>query len=268
MQAPQQESCVYSGRVMHRRLIPFGHHFVYRIFSLYLDLDELPRLNEKLRLFGHNRGRLFSFWDKDHGARDGGPLRPWLEEQLTRAGIDLEGGAVRLLCFPRILGYVFNPLTVWFCHHRDGRLMAILYEVSNTFGEQHCYLIPTPADWQEGQALHQSCEKGFYVSPFIPISGHYRFRVKQPDQRLSLGIRLVMPEGEQLVAIQNGDKGTLDDRSLLTLFFSYPLMTVKVMAGIHWEALKLWRKGATFFKRPKPPSERVSLGGSAAKAAE
>lgn len=252
-------SCVYRGRVMHRRLFPFGHHFVYRLFSLYLDLDEMPLLDQRMRLFGHNRRALFSFHDKDHGQRDGSALRPWIEEHLRQAGIELEGGPVRLLCFPRILGYVFNPLTVWFCHHRDGRLLALLYEVSNTFGEHHSYLLKVPGDHDGGRAIHQTCEKAFYVSPFIPIRGRYRFRVLPPAERLSLGIRLVMPEGDQLVAVQTGERSELSNRALLRLFFSYPLMTVKIMAGIHWEALKLWRKGAQYFKRPKPPQEAVSL---------
>ena len=261
-------SCLYPGRVMHRRLMPFGHHFVYRLFSLYLDLDELPHLDRRFKLFGHNRAALFSFRDADHGARDGGPLRPWIDGQLARAGIDLEGGAVRLLCFPRVLGYVFNPLTVWFCHHKDGRLAALLYEVSNTFGEHHCYLLPVPPDHKAGEPVHQGCEKAFYVSPFIEIRGRYRFRVLPPAERLSLGIRLVMPEGDQLVAVQTGQRAEISDRALAKLFFSYPLMTVKIMAGIHWEALKLWRKGAAYIKRPTPPRETVSVENTLPEAAE
>ncbi len=140
--------------------------------------------------------------------------------------------------------------------------------MSNTFGERHCYLLTVPADWQPGEALHQSCDKAFYVSPFIPIEGRYRFRVLPPGERLSLGIRLVMPEGDQLVAVQNGTRSPLSDRALLKLFFSYPLMTAKVMAGIHWEALKLWRKGATYFRRPAPPEEVVSLESKLPEAAE
>lgn len=253
------ESRLYRGKVMHRRLIPFGHHFVYRVFSLYLDLDELPDLDRQLKLFGHNRPTLFSFWDEDHGARDGRALRPWVERELARAGIELEGGAIRLLCFPRILGYVFNPLTVWFCHHADGSLRALLYEVSNTFGERHCYLLPVVEEQRGGGPIHQSCDKGFYVSPFIPVAGRYDFRVLPPAEKLSLGIRLTLPEGEQLVAVQKGERENLSDRQLLQLFLSHPLMTFKVMAGIHWEALKLWRKGAAYHRRPAPPDEIVTL---------
>jgi DUF1365 family protein len=252
-------SRLYRGKVMHRRLFPFGHHFVYRVFSLYLNLDEIAELDRRLSLFGHNRRALFSFHDRDHGPRDGSPLRPWLEGHLARAGIDLEGGPIELLCFPRILGYVFNPLTVWFCRHRDGSLKALLYEVSNTFGERHCYLLPVAHDWREGQPLNQSCRKGFYVSPFLPIAGEYRFRVLPPQERLSLGIRLTMPEGDQLVAVQTGKRAELSDRALSKLFFSYPLMTAKIMLAIHWEALQLWRKGAAYFKRPAPPADLVGL---------
>ena len=135
-------SSVYFGTVLHQRLRPVRHELSYRVFSLLLDLDEIPALAARLRLFSHNRFNLFSFHDRDHGARRPGPSRLHIEGQLARAGIALDGGAIRLLCFPRVLGYVFNPLSIYFCHHRDGELRAILYEVKNTFGEQHGYLIP------------------------------------------------------------------------------------------------------------------------------
>ena len=151
-------SSLYEGRVMHRRLRPFSHRFDYRVFSLYLDLEELGSLDRKLPFFGHNRFQLFSFHNKDHGGRDGQPLKPWIEGELTKAGIDLDGGKVMLHCFPRILGYVFNPLSTWFCYHSDGRLLAVLYEVRNTFGDKHGYLIPVK-DHEAGKPIVQSCDK-------------------------------------------------------------------------------------------------------------
>ncbi|WP_026988193.1 DUF1365 domain-containing protein [Fodinicurvata fenggangensis] len=252
-------SALYFGQVMHKRLRPFGHRFVYRIFQLWLDLDELPKLGHRLRLFSHNRFNLFSFYDRDHGARDGGALRPWIEARLAEADIDLEGGAVRLLCFPRILGYVFNPLTLWFCHHRDGSLRAVLYEVRNTFGDKHGYLIPVEHSPGPGEALQQSCDKAFHVSPFIPMQARYRFRLPLPDARLSVVIRQSVPEGEQLVAVQSARRQVLSDRKLLRAFFTYPLLTLKVIGAIHWQALRLWLKGASFHRRPQPPVEAVSL---------
>ncbi len=135
-------SCLYVGEVVHQRVRPSRHRLRYRVFSALLDLDELPQLDRRLRLFGHNRLNIFSFLDRDHGDGTGAPLRPWVEHHLERAGIELAGGAIRLLCYPRLFGYVFNPLSVYFCHRADGALAAMIYEVNNTFGERHSYLIP------------------------------------------------------------------------------------------------------------------------------
>jgi hypothetical protein len=252
-------SALYFGEVMHKRLRPFAHRFVYRVFSLWLDLDELPALDRKLRLFSHNRFNLFGFFDRDHGARDGGPLRPWIEAQLEAAGRDISGGRVRLLCFPRVLGYVFNPLTIWFCHRADGTLDSILYEVRNTFGDKHGYLIPLDRPIPAGETLRQACDKGFYVSPFIGPTAHYRFKLAEPTDRLFVAILEDVPEGPQLVATQTGRRSPLSDRTLLGAFFGRPLMTLKVIGGIHWEALKLWRKGATFHRRTPPPERPVTV---------
>jgi DUF1365 family protein len=252
-------SCLYFGRVTHRRLLPFRHRLDFRVFSLYLDLDELPALSRRLRLFSHNRWNVFGVLDRDHGARDGMPLRPWLDARLAEAGIDLEGGPVRLLCFPRLLGYVFNPLTIWFCHHRSGRLAALLYEVHNTFGEQHGYLIPVDPGRAPGAAILQSCDKGFYVSPFIGMTATYHFCLAEPDERLAVVIRQSTPEGQLLIASQTGRRRPLDDATLLRAFLAYPLMTLKVIAGIHWHAFKLWRKGAKLVSRPRAPDNAVTL---------
>ncbi|MCG8442572.1 MAG: DUF1365 domain-containing protein [Caulobacterales bacterium] len=256
MPPPATRSCLYRGRVMHARLRPFHHRFVYRVFSLLLDIDEAPALARRLRLFSHNRWNLFSFHDRDHGPRDGGPLRPWIEEHLARAGVDIDGGPVRLLCFPRVLGYVFNPLSIWFCHRPGGELAAILYEVRNTFGDAHGYLIPVDTARSDG-VIVQSCDKGFHVSPFIEMTGAYDFRLRAPDERLSILIRHHVPEGDLLVARHAGSRAPLRDATLARLFFAYPLMTLKVIAAIHWEALRLWRKGATYVPRPAPPDSDV-----------
>ena len=254
----EDPSCLYFGRVMHKRLIPFRHRLDFRIFSLFVDLDALPRLSRRLRLFSHNRWNVFSFMDRDHGPRDGSALRPWLDTQLNDAGIDLDGGPVRLLCFPRILGYVFNPLTIWFCHHSSGRLTAVLYEVSNTFGERHSYLIPVDAGHEAGKTVRQSCDKRFYVSPFITMNATYHFRLAEPDERLSVLIRQWTDDGELLIAAQTGTRATLRDRSLMRAFISFPLMTLKVIAAIHWHAFRLWRKGATVEPRPDAPADPVT----------
>jgi hypothetical protein len=238
---------LYVGRVMHRRLKPFRHRLDYRVFYCLLDLDRLEALP---RLMPHNRRGLLSFQDRDHGHRDGRPLRPWAEAQLAARGIDLGGGPIRLLCFPRVLGFTFNPLSIYFCHRPDGTLGAIIYEVKNTFGDQHCYVLPVDAS--AGPVTHAQA-KEFHVSPFIGMEGTYRFRIRPPDGKLSVLIRQSDPEGELLVAALTGDRRDLDNGALASAFLTHPLMTLKVVGAIHWEALKLWLKGATFHRRPEPP---------------
>ncbi|MEM7226046.1 MAG: DUF1365 domain-containing protein [Pseudomonadota bacterium] len=253
------KSCLYFGRVVHQRRLPFAHRLDYRVFSLYLDIGEVAQVSRRLRLFSHNRWNLFSFHDRDHGAEDGGDLRSWIDRRLAEAGIDLQGGSVRLLCFPRLLGYAFNPLAIWFCYHRDGRLLAVLYEVRNTFGQKHGYLISVDPARAPGDPVEQACDKGFYVSPFIEMAATYHFRLQEPDERLSVLIRQRITEGEILMASQVGRRQPLDDKVLLRAFFAFPLMTLKVIAAIHWQALKIWRKGAKLQPRPPAPEASVTL---------
>ena len=249
-------SALYHGSVMHRRLRPRRHQLRYRVFSLLLDLDELPALHRSVRLFSHNRFNLFSFHDRDHGAGDGRPLRDWIEGHLRSADPSLCGGPIRVLCYPRILGYVFNPLTVYFCHDASGRLSAILYEVSNTFSERHTYLFPVP----EGAngPIRQSCRKEFYVSPFISVDGRYDFTVVPPGDDLAVVIQESDDEGRLLDASFVGQREALTGSALLRAFVRYPLMTLKVIVAIHWEALKLWRKGVPLHDRPAPPPNAVT----------
>lgn len=251
-------SSLYFGRVMHKRLRPFTHRFVYRSFAMLIDIDELPLLDRRIRFFSHNRPNLFSFFDKDHGERDGTAPRPWIERRLAARGITLDGGSIHVLCMPRMLGYVFNPLSIWFCRHKDGQLKAIVYEVRNTFGEQHSYVEPVASDWQEGDALLQNCDKDFYVSPFIGMTARYDFRLKVPKESLSVVIRQQVPEGEQLIATQKGKRAKLTSLSLVSTLVRYPFMTFKVMGAIHWEALRLWLKGAKLQPRPRQHGEKGS----------
>jgi DUF1365 family protein len=246
-------SCFYDGTVMHRRLRPVAHRFAYRVFSLLADLDELPELARRLPLFSHNRWNVMSFLDRDHGPRDGTPLRPWMERQLSAAGVPGPFGAMRILSFPRLFGYVFNPLSVWFCHRRDGGLAAVMYEVSNTFGEHHCYLMPVSGGRSASAALHQECSKLFYVSPFMPMGTRYRFRLREPAERLQFGITEIGCEGAMMSAVQTGWRVKATPMNALRLLAGHPLMTVKVIAAIHWQALRLWLKGAPLFRRPKAP---------------
>ena len=263
--APDGSSCLYFGRVMHARLRPFSHRFAYRVFSLFVDLDELPDLSSKLMLFSHNRWNLFSLFDRDFGPRDGRPLKDWIEEKLAAGGIELPDGRVRLLCFPRLFGYVFNPLSVWFCYDAEERLVAVLYDVSNTFSEAHGYLFKVAQDREPGQAIEQQCSKKFYVSPFMDMEATYRFRLVEPDARLALRIDQETADGRGFVATHKARQVPLSDLSLLRACFAYPLMTLKVIGGIHWEALHLWRKGARLRPRPAPPALDVTVVGAASR---
>ena len=257
--APSLTSRLFVGRVMHARHRPRRHRFSYRVFWLLVDLDELPQLERRCRLLSINRPGLFSFHERDHGPRDGSALRPWIDAQLARFGLAEEVAKVELLSFPRVLGYVFNPLSLWFCRRADGGLAAVLYEVSNTFGERHGYLIPVAREAARAEVLDQACDKGFYVSPFIGMAARYRFRLRPPGDRLALAIRQSVPEGRVLDATMTAQARPLSDGRLLRLGLTHPLLTQKIMAAIHWEALRIWLKGASYHRRPPAPGEAVSL---------
>ncbi|MDH3307125.1 MAG: DUF1365 domain-containing protein [Acidimicrobiia bacterium] len=253
---------LYVGQVAHNRIRPRRHRFAYRVFWSLLDLDDLDGVAGLSRLFSHNRWNLFSFHDRDHGPRDGSPLRPWIEARAAEAGIDLSGGRVRLLSFPRILGYVFDPLSIWYCENADGQLVAVLYEVHNTFGESHAYLLRVEPGDAVGQAdgpIRHRWDKVLYVSPFIDMTATYDFTMSPPDERLSVAVRETDADGPLFSASMTGRAETINSRTLLRLFVSHPLMTLKVMAGIHWEALWLWAKGAPYRSRPDTPPPLVSV---------
>lgn len=242
---PVARGCLYDGIVVHRRLMPVQHSFRYRVFSMLLDIDQLEAIDEGLNLFSIERFNLFSFMNKDHGRRDGSALRPWIESQLNDRGL-ARPHKILVHCFPRLLGYVFNPLSVYYCYDDQDQCFAVVYEVKNTFGDQHCYVakIDNPDIFQHGS------DKTFFVSPFIDISGHYRFGGHQPGVRYHLKITKYDKLGRELEASQTGSRATLSDGALIKRFFTYPLMTFKVIAGIHVEALRLWLKGAPRFTHP------------------
>ena len=250
------KSGLYLGRVVHRRLRPRKHALRYRTFALLLDLDELPALSARLRLFSHNRFNLFSFFDRDYGF---GPtsLREQVERCAREAGLCLDGGAIRLLTMPRILGYAFNPISLYFCHGRGGELQAILYEVNNTFGQRHSYFIPVEAG--EAAPIRQACAKDFYVSPFIAMEMDYEFTVVPPGEKVSIAIVESDSRGVVLTATQTQHRVEMTDAALARAFFGYPLLTLKVIVGIHLEALFLWAKGMRPLARPPQPRQPVTL---------
>jgi uncharacterized protein len=230
-------SALYPGWVMHQRMRPRQHKFRYRVFAMLLDLDELPELDGYSRMFAWNRFGLFSFQDCDHG--DGRPLRDWLNAELAKAGITADG-ARRVLCYPRILGYVFNPLSVWFCHDEQDALKAIIYEVHNTYSERHSYVLSV----RDGEAVPQhDCAKSFYVSPFLSKDCRYHFRIQPPGEKVAVVIREEEAGAHVLDASFVGMRHAMTDRGLLAMLLRYPLMTVKVVVAIHYEAVRLMLKG-------------------------
>jgi DUF1365 family protein len=252
---------IFFGQVMHRRLRPAVHHFVYPVYFCLLPLSTIEQVGSAL--FSVNRFNLFSFYFADHGARDGSHPLPWIHDLLARNGI-VADGEISLQCFPRVLGFVFNPVSFWFCHRRSGEVIAVLAEVSNTFGERHNYLL-AHADGRaiaDGEVLESG--KVFHVSPFMAVSGYYRFRFfSTPGSRDDPAWRLACIDhaddaGDLLHTALSGRARPLASGALLRAFLSYPLFTLNVVFRIHWQAFRLWLKRVPFFTKPNPPLEETT----------
>jgi DUF1365 family protein len=241
----------YRNQTVHIRYVPFRRAFKYALFQILVDVDRLTELDRGLSLLSVNRGGLFSFHEKDHGPKNGQPLRPWAEALWRAEGIELDGGAVRLLCFPRMLGYVFNPLSVWFGYGPEGELRGVIYEVRNTFGESHAYVAPLPAG-------DHGVDKGFHVSPFMAVEGQYHFALRAPDERFALRIENRVEGRLTHLATLAGERCALTDAVLMQVALGMPFMTLGVTAAIHWQALWLWAKGARYHKKPSPPQRPAS----------
>jgi uncharacterized protein len=242
-------AALYVGEVMHARLKPMGHRFSYRVMSLLIDLDRLEDADRQSPLFGVNRAALYSFNEADHGNRDGSSLRAYAQRCAADHGIDLIGGRVLLLCYPRLLGYTFNPLSVYFCYRADGTLGLLIYEVRNTFGDIHSYALAVKPDEVSDAGVRQQHDKLFYVSPFIEMAMRYYFRVSPPAEDVKLRILETDREGPLLAATFHGRRRALTSAALLRAFFALPLVAFKIVAAIHWEALRLWLKGARLVPR-------------------
>jgi len=256
-----EASSLYTGSVMHQRLRPQRHGLTYAVFSLLIELDDLPELDRRLRLFSLNRRNLFSLYERDYG--DGGiqGLRAHINRTLQEAGLPA-GGRVQLLTMPRILGYAFNPLTVYFCHHPEGGLQTIIYEVNNTFGERHSYVIAVRPEDAYTEQLQQHCDKHFHVSPFLGLAMRYVFDIAPPApdrEHLQIGVSVHDAQGPVLIAQMHARRRPLTDAALLRTCFTHPLLTCKVMGAIHWEALKLWLKRVPLHRKPAPPTKTVSF---------
>jgi DUF1365 family protein len=247
-----EAAALYFGEVMHARLKPMGHRFSYRVMSLLIDLDRLSEADLQSRLFGVNRAALYSFHEADHGERDGSPLRAYAQRCAAKHEIDLAGGRVWLLCYPRLLGYTFNPLSVYFCYRADGALALLIYEVRNTFGDIHAYVLPVKPGEISAAGIRQQQDKLFYVSPFVEMAMRYHFHLSPPGENVKLRILETDREIPLLAATFHGRRRALTTRALLRSFFALPLVSLKIVTAIHWEALRLWLKGARLVPRPNP----------------
>ena len=241
-----KNSSIYTGTVIHKRFKPKIHSFNYKVFSLLIDISELDLLDKSLKLFSYNKFNIISFYNKDHGPRDGRCLKNWVVNNLQKNKIETNNILIKLLCYPRIFGYVFNPLSVFYVYDKDSNLISILYEVKNTFGEQHTYIFKT----KKNQNLVQHvCKKKFHVSPFIEMNCVYFFRLLKPCNKISISIDLQDQDGKILYAAQDGIKIELNNKNLTKSYLKHPLMTFKIILAIHFEAFKLWAKGIKYIRK-------------------
>jgi DUF1365 family protein len=250
-------ACVYRSQVMHQRLKDVPYRFTYRVFSVLLDIDRLDEIARSTHLFSRNRFNLLAFHDRDHLGEGATDLRGWVEGILRAYAIDGSGLRIRLLCFPRFLGFVFNPLSLWYCERADGTPVAVIAEVRNTFGERHCYMLTPDTDGGDWP-LRDEHTKDFHVSPFIGMDARYAFRLSRPDARLSVVIREFRDGELMLVATQTGGRRAFTGRVLLRETLRVPFQTFKVLGAIHWQALKIWLRGGRFHRKPEPPMKEVS----------
>jgi len=239
-------SSIYNGKVIHKRFKPKEHFFKYSVFSLLIDLSELNQLDKEIKFFSFNKFNLISFYEKDHGSRDGSSLVAWVKKNLEANNIHFKDIKIKLLCYPRIFGYVFNPLSVFFIYNSNEKLISILYEVKNTFGEQHTYIFKVDDDLK---LFQHNCSKKFHVSPFIEMDCNYFFRILKPEDKMSVIIDQYQANEKILYASQDGKRVDFNSKELLKSYLKHPLMTFKIISAIHFEAFKLWTKGIKFIKK-------------------
>ena len=248
-------SCIYNGTVIHKRFKPKIHFFKYKVFSLLIDLSELDNLDKKIGFFSYNKFNLISFFDKDHGDRDGSSVINWVKKNLKENDVNCENIRIKLLCYPRILGYVFNPLSIFYVYDKNDKLISLLYEVKNTFGEQHTYIFKI----KENNLLKHNCEKKFHVSPFIEMNCSYFFRTLKPADKISIIIDQYQLNEKILYASQDGKRTDFTTSELIKSYLKHPLMTFKVIAAIHFEAFKLWTKGIKFIQKKFKIKNNISI---------
>ena len=239
-------SAIYNGKVIHKRFKPKVHYFKYKVFSLLIDLSELEILDKKVNFFSYNKFNLISFYEKDHGDRDGSSLTSWVKKNLEKYNIQAKDIKIKILCYPRIFGFVFNPLSVFYIYNLEDQLISILYEVKNTFGEQHTYIFKVTKD---ANLVQNNCSKKFHVSPFIEMNCNYFFRLLKPGNKISVVIDQYENEDKILYASQDGVRSDFSTKQLVKSYLKHPVMTFKIILAIHFEAFKLWAKGIKFIKK-------------------
>ena len=239
-------SCIYSGYVTHERYKPKKHFFSYNTFSLLIDLEEVKLIDKKIKFFSYNKFNILSFYNIDHGPRNGTSLIKWVKKILKKNKIYIGSGSIKLLCYPRFFGYVFNPLSIFYCYDEKSKLKAILYEVKNTFNEQHTYVFKTKSS--SNLILHK-CDKKFYVSPFMEMKTFYNFRLPKPSQKINVLIKQSDNKNTLLIARQVGKRVKLNSKNLFLEFLKHPFMSFKVIMAIHFEAFRLWIKGVKLVEK-------------------
>lgn len=246
---------LWSGKTVHQRFAPFERRFSYRIFLIDIDIDRTREADGNSIFFGISRPALFSFRPEDHGAKmKDAPLRAWAEDMFRAAGIDEVDGQIRLVTFPRHMFFKFAPLSLWYGYGRNGDLRGMIYEVNNTFGEQHCYVAAVTTQ----RAQHEA-DKSFHVSPFMDVSGQYRFTARIPDKKLLVTVENWEAGARTHMANMVADQVPATSFSFLRQAITQPMSSVGVVLGIHWQALKIWLKGAKYRRKPAAPAKPATV---------
>ena len=247
--------------IVHKRFIPFKHDLKYKVPSLYLNLDDLSEISKKYTFFSLNNFNLFSFHERDHGYRDHRSIKKFVIDSLSKYKIKYNDLKIMILCFPRIFGYVFDPLSIIYCFD-ENKLISILYEVKNTTNEQHTYIFKGNTDSKDFKLSHE-CSKQFYVSPFIEMEAYYKFFNKMFNDKININIDLFDKNNKKvLTASQYGKFIEFNSRNMFKFLSYNPLLGFKVMIGILYEALKIISKGGKYYRRKKKPNDTVSFEGN------
>ena len=253
-------SCIYEGAVVHQRIRPRPHGLRYRVFSFLLDVDQIDAVASRLGLFSRNRWNVSSFHDCDHGDKTGRSVADYARRTLLDAGLSHAAKRILLLSYPRVCGFGFNPISVYYCYDADDVLGAVIYEVNNTFGERRSYVVAIQrSDQAPATTVHaHSCAKELYVSPFTDMNGWYQFRLREPGPEIAVGVALRDRDGPVLRTHFTGSATALTDANIARATLRIPFLSLKVVAGIHWEALLIWWKGVPFTVKPAAPPYSVT----------